>query len=256
MCLVVIAYRSHPRYPLIVAANRDEFHARPAQKLNWWPNAPDIMAGRDLQAGGTWLGLHRSGRFATVTNFRDAVPPKRGLASRGSLVSDFLESDLPESEFLTSVDVGNFAGFNLLAWDGDSLGYLSNRNGSGGEIAPGIYGLANATLDTPWPKVERSKELLGELITADEVNPSQLLRLLDDRRRANVRDVDAQGLPFEMAHALSAPFIVLPDYGTRCSTVVICDAQDNVVTTEKRFNADGSPSGQSDFRFQFSRASR
>lgn len=251
MCLVVLAYRVHPRYPLIVAANRDEFHARPAQKLNWWAGTADIMAGRDLQAGGTWLGLHRDRRFATVTNFRDAVPPQRGLSSRGTLVSGFLASDLPGTSFLDSIEVEKFAGFNLLAWDGESLSYLSNRNGSRGALGPGIYGLANARLDTPWPKVERSKSKLSQLLAAGDVNASRLLQLLDDRQRASVRDVDPQGLPFDKAHALSAPFIVLPDYGTRCSTVVICDDRRNVVVTEKRFNPDGSASGQSDFRFQF-----
>ena len=253
MCLVVIAYDAHPRYPLIVAANRDEFHARPAQKLHWWPATPDIVAGRDLQAGGTWLGMHRSGRFATVTNFRDAAPAKRGLSSRGSLVSGFLESELGIAAFLDSIDPDDFSGFNLLAWDGRELGYLSNRGNEGGQLEPGVYGLANAHLDAPWPKVSRTKAGLEALIETDEINTSRLLKLLDDRRRASVREVDTTtGLPFEKAHAYSAPFIVMPDYGTRCSTAVILDRAGNVQISEKRFNSDGSSSGQEDFRFQLS----
>lgn len=250
MCLVILAHRVHPDLPLIVAANRDEFHARPAQKMHWWVEKPDIVAGRDLQAGGTWLGVHRSGRFATVTNFRDAVPPSGRRASRGQLVTAFLESDRSPLEFLRSIDIGRYAGFNLLVTDGEELAYLSNRDGASGELGPGIYGVANATLDTPWPKVERTRAALEDLIAAGNVNETELLRLLEDRRPAPASEIDSGHLPFEKAHALSAPFIVLPDYGTRCSTVLTRDTGGRVRISERRFSPDGRSTGQSDVAFQ------
>ncbi len=249
MCLVLLAHRVHPSLPLIVAANRDEFHARPAQKMHWWVEKPDILAGRDLQAGGTWLGLDRSGRFATITNYRDAVPPSGRRPSRGELVTAFLESERPPLEFVRSIDGARYAGFNLLVADRDQVAYLSNRDGSSGALPPGIYGVANATLDTPWPKVERSRAELERLIRDGTVNETELLRLLSDRRRASARDVEPAGLPFEKAHALSAPFIVLPDYGTRCSTVLTRDTAGCVRVAEKRFSPGGRSTGQSDFVF-------
>jgi uncharacterized protein with NRDE domain len=250
MCLVLVAHRVHPGLPLIVAANRDEFHARPAQKMHWWVEKPDIIAGRDLQAGGTWLGVHRSGRFAAVTNFRDAVPPSGRRLSRGHLVTAFLESDRSPLDFVRSIDGRRYAGFNLLVADLEELAYLSNRDGASGELSPGIYGVANATLDTPWPKVEGTKAELARLIATGDVNETELLRLLDDRRRAPARDVHSGRLPFEKAHALSAPFIVLPDYGTRCSTVLTRDLENRVRISERRFSPDGRSTGQSDFNIQ------
>jgi uncharacterized protein with NRDE domain len=250
MCLVLLAHRVHPGLPLIVAANRDEFHARPAQKMHWWVEKPDIIAGRDLQAGGTWLGVHKSGRFATVTNFRDALPPSGRRSSRGHLVTEFLESDRSPLDFVRSIDGGRYAGFNLLVADREELAYLSNRDGASGELPPGIYGVANATLDTPWPKVERTKAELERLIANANVNESELLRLLEDRRPAPARDVESGRLPFEKAHALSAPFIVLPDYGTRCTTVLTRDTEGRVRISERRFSPDGRSTGQSDFNFQ------
>ncbi len=250
MCLVLLAHKVDPGLPLVVAANRDEFHARPAQKMHWWVENPDILAGRDLQAGGTWLGLHRNGRFATVTNFRDAVPASGRRRSRGQLITAFLECDQPPLDFVQSIDGARYAGFNLLVADRDELAYLSNRDGASGVLPPGIYGVANATLDTPWPKVQRTRAGLERLIRDGAVNETELLRLLDDRRRANARDVEAAGVPFEKAHALSAPFIVLPDYGTRCSTVLTRDTDGSIRIAEKRFSPDGRSSGQSDFCFQ------
>lgn len=250
MCLVLVAHRVHPRLPLIVAANRDEFHARPAQKMHWWVERPDLLAGRDLQGGGTWLGVARNGRMATVTNYRDAVPPAGRRPSRGGLVTGFLTSDHPPQDFVREIDATPYAGFNLLVADASGLAYLSNRNGGAAGLGPGIYGVANATLDTPWPKVERTKAALASLIEADDVNETTLLRLLDDRRRASAHDLDTAGLPFEKAHAISAPFIVLPDYGTRCSTVVIRDDTGQCRVVERRFTPDGRTAGEAAFTFQ------
>lgn len=254
MCLVVIAHRVSPEYPLIVAGNRDEFHARPAQAAHWWPDRPDVLGGRDLQAGGSWLAISRNGRFATVTNYRDLEPqaakPRRTLQSRGDLVTGFLQNDLPPKEYLQTIDGGGYGGFNLLVSDGHALAYLSNRSGACAQLEPGIYGLANESLDTPWPKVERSKSALQTLLETQTVNETQLLRLLEDRTRARSTEVDTTALPFDKAHALTAPFVVLPEYGTRCSTVVLRDGAGNVQLTEKRFTAAGVASGRSEFHYK------
>lgn len=212
-----------------------------------------MLGGRDLQAGGSWLALHRNGRFATVTNFRDAVPPVGNLASRGHLITAFLDSDAPPLDFVAAIDGERYGGFNLFVADDTKLAYLSNRDGGCRELPPGIYGLANATLDTPWPKVERSKAALRALIETDAINETNLLRLLGDRKKSRVDEVQADGLPFEKAHALTAPFVVLPDYGTRCSTIVFRDQGGSISMIEKRFAANGETLGQSDFRFDVAR---
>lgn len=252
MCLIIIAHCVSKDLPLVIAANRDEFHARPTQDADWWPDKPDILGGRDLQAAGTWLAVTRNGRFAAVTNYRDADQPQARLQSRGHLVTGFLDSDASPIDYVASLDGHRFAGFNLLVGDGDTLAYRCNRNGPGRELAPGIYAVANATLDTPWPKVERTKKALAELFDTGRVNETELLRLLDDRERARVTDVQTGGLPFDKAHALTAPFVVMPDYGTRSSTILTRASDDNVRFTEKRFDAAGRSTGQSNFRFTVS----
>jgi len=213
---------------------------------------PDILGGRDQQAGGTWLALHRNGRFATVTNFRDAVPTSAKLRSRGHLITEFLQSERSSSDYLKGVDADAYAGFNLLVADGNELAYLSNRGGGSKLLPPGIYGVANATLDSPWAKVERSKAAMSALIESDRANETNLLRLLDDRKKASVSEVETGRLGFKKAHAMTAPFIVQADYGTRCSTVLLRDNKDQSRFTELRFAADGTSSGRSDFRFDVS----
>ena len=250
MCLLVFALRTHPRLPLIVAGNRDEFHARPSQAAHWWPDTRDTLGGRDLQAGGTWLAVHRSGRFAAVTNHRDARRESAGLRSRGHLITGFLDTRTGATDYLQSIDGSAYAGFNLLVSDGHSAGYLSNRGGGLRELQPGIYGLSNATLDEPWTKVTRTRSRLAELIARDNVNESSLLRILGDRERASAEEVETNGLSFSMAHALTAPFIVHPEYGTRCSTVMTIDDAGKVRFLERRFGPDGRQSGESRYTFE------
>jgi len=250
VCLVVLAFNVQADNPLIVAANRDEFHARPTQEAGWWPDQPDIIAGRDLQAGGTWLGVQRNGRFATVTNYRDAENKHVGLRSRGHLVSEFLRGSLTPAAYLRGIDPDDYAGFNLLVTDGSTLAYLSNRGGGLQELEAGIYGLSNATLDTPWEKVARSKTRLAALLQTDQANESQLLRLLGDRDKGPIDEADSEHLPFATAHAITAPFIVTPAYGTRCSTVVRADRSGHWHFLERRFDAAGVSSGESRYSFR------
>jgi len=250
MCLLVFALQQHPRLPLIVAGNRDEFHARPTQPAHWWADQPDILGGRDLQAGGTWMAISRSGRFAAVTNFRDAQRESAKLRSRGHLIADFLQSDAAPLAYLQSVDGDRYAGFNLVVADSSAAAYLSNRGGGCRELPPGIYGLSNATLDSAWTKVTRSKARLATLIDTDSINDTTLLRLLNDHHRAAADEVESGELPFAMAHALTAPFIVMPDYGTRASTVLTVTSSGRVRLLERRFDPAGRSTGQSAFDFE------
>ncbi len=250
MCLLVFALHTHPRLPLIVAGNRDEFHERPTQTARWWADNRNILGGRDLQAGGTWLAVHRNGRFAAVTNHRDAHRESAGLRSRGGLVTGFLDGDAGALEYLDSIDRDAYAGFNLLVADSRSAAYLSNRGAGMRELPPGIYGLSNATLDEPWTKVTRSKSKLAGLIGEDNVNETSLLRMLADREKASAGEVRTNGLSFAMAHALTAPFIVHPEYGTRCSTVVTISDTGNARFVERSFDPDGRTSGEARFDFE------
>jgi len=249
MCLVVLGWRQHPDFPLIVAGNRDEFHSRPTKEAHWWPDKPDIVGGRDLQAAGTWLALHRNGRFATVTNFRDAALPAANMRSRGHLVTGFLEASDEPLGYLKGIDGTAYAGFNLLVSDGEMLAWLSNRGEGARILPPGVYGLSNALLDSPWHKVIRSKATLEQLIRNNKLNETELLRLLDDRIKAPVDEVVTDRLPFATAHSISAPFIVLPDYGTRSSSVALCNSAGSWTFRERRFDPGGEIIGDSSIRF-------
>ena len=249
MCLVVFAWKVHPDYPLILAANRDEYHARPAQEAHWWPDRPDILAGRDLQAGGTWLALSRSGRFATVTNYREAQKQRPGLRSRGEIATQYSGSNSSAYDFVAALDGDRYAGVSVLVADGDSICYRSNRNDTAVSLSPGIYGLSNASLDTPWSKLLRTKDALAERIADGNINPTELLRLLADRSPAPHEEIDAGAMPYKMARAVTAPFIVTDDYGTRCSTTVLVGAEGRIQFCERRYGPDGNKSGESTFDF-------
>ena len=189
MCLIAFAWRADPRYPLVVAANRDELHARPAAPAAFWSDldAPTLLAGRDLQAGGTWLGLTRAGRFAALTNVRE--PGRAGPAdppSRGALVLDFLRGSEPPAAFLAERDLSAYAGFNLLLGTPDELWSAGNRDPQPPRaLEPGVYGLSNAVLDAPWPKLTSARQALGQALSAGPT-PAALLELLADQHRPAV----------------------------------------------------------------------
>jgi uncharacterized protein with NRDE domain len=252
MCLIVFAWQAHPEYRLVMAANRDEFHCRPSQALHWWADDPDILAGRDLQAGGTWLASHRAGKFATVTNYREQQRTEARFRSRGELVTNFVTSNMTAEKFGNSVAGEQYAGFSLLAIDNDDLYYVSNRGDGPTLLAPGIYGLSNASLDTPWSKLLRSRERLRLLVDSGEVNEAALMHLMADREPAPVSGEVAAELPFEIARALTAPFIVSPDYGTRCSTSVMWSHSGTVALSERSFDAAGNATGDSRYSFETS----
>jgi uncharacterized protein with NRDE domain len=250
MCLLVLAWRAHPRYRLIVAANRDEYHERPTAPLAKWPEPNDILAGQDLRAGGTWFGLDRRHRFGAVTNFRELQRPRRSAPSRGGLVPAFLgQGDAPEV-FLArlEIDAPGYSGLNLLIGDTDQLWYASNRLDRFARPLPaGVYGLSNEFLDTPWPKLRRVRHRFDTWLATTAADPlADLFTLLADRTPA-LEGPPQSGLSPEWERTLSAPFVVHPTYGTRCSSVLLLEPSGAAVMAERRFDATGTPSGQTEF---------
>lgn len=253
MCLLAFAWMSHPRYRLVVAANRDEFHERPTAPLAWWDDEPRVLAGRDLAAGGTWLGVTRSGRFAALTNFRDLERQvDAGAPSRGTLAREYLAGDAAPADYARRLagSRDRYAGFNLLAAEPRGLHYVSNRGDAMPRaLAPGVYGLSNHELDTPWPKLVRSRERLAVAIRADEPDPAALFDLLADRDATPGQAQPSDALPPGLERALSAPFVVHPVYGTRCSTVLMATNDGHTVVIERRFDAAGRPLGATRVEF-------
>jgi uncharacterized protein with NRDE domain len=228
MCLIALAYKIHPRYPLIVAANRDEFLERPTEPAHFWKDAPDILAGRDERAGGTWMGITRKGRFAAITNYRDLRMKTTTGPSRGLLVREALEHGIDPGTTKT------YAGFNLIYGTVDGLRYHNNIEGTDEALQPGIHGLSNHFLDTPWPKVVKAKQELEHALSLPDTDlPEALFRLLADDATAPEQALPDTGLPLEMERAASSIFIRSAGYGTRCSTVVLMDAEGKVQFEER-----------------------
>lgn len=248
MCLVVFAWQQHADYPLILAANRDEFHARPAEPMAWWRDRRSILAGRDLQAGGTWLAVARNGRFATVTNYRENAT-STALRTRGEIVTRFLGSDDEADAFAGALDDDSYAGFSVLVKDRDQLIYKSNRGDAATRLNPGTFGLSNASLDTPWPKLVRTRGALETAVREERPSLDVLFDIVADREPAQEFETSAADLPFEMERAISAPFIVTPAYGTRCSTALLYRADGHIEIAERRFEPSGKMSGESRFVF-------
>lgn len=246
MCLIAVAWQSHPDYPLIVLANRDEFHARPAAPAQFWEESPAVLAGRDLSAGGTWLGVTRQGRFAALTNVREPGMAQ-GERSRGLIVSAYLQgNDSPEAYVAQVTAEGQaYSGFNLLACDGDSLWWTSNRGAGPRRLDPGVYMLSNHLLDTPWPKVELLRA--GLLAQLPHPAPEALLALLQDEREAADIDLPDTGIGLVMERMLSAPFIRSAHYGTRASTVLLA-GHARIRFVEQGHGPDG-PLARSEFAF-------
>ncbi|HUH66549.1 MAG TPA: NRDE family protein [Syntrophales bacterium] len=243
MCLIVLSYKAHDRYPLIVAANRDEFYERPSAPASLWDDASGVIAGRDLQRDGTWLGVKKTGGIAMLTNYRERPPFGRNAPSRGWLVRDFLIGDDDPQAYVERIrsEKDKYNGFNLIVGDQKGLFYYSNR-GEMRELSPGLYGLSNRLLDTPWPKTEWAKKAIRSLLTrSDEPGPEEIFEILKDRRKPDDSELPDTGVGLEWERILSSIFIASPVYGTRSSSVIMIDRKNHVRFIERVFDREPEP---------------
>ncbi|EIJ42138.1 hypothetical protein BegalDRAFT_1239 [Beggiatoa alba B18LD] len=241
MCLILLAYQTHPRYPLIIAANRDEFHARPTLAAHFWSDAPNLLAGRDLQNGGTWMGITQQGQFAALTNYREAQQtPSLPSYSRGLLVSDFLRTSQTLTAYITNClqQADLYKGFNLLLGNLQQLYYLSNRSAGYQLVPAGVHALSNHLLNTPWVKVQAGKNALQTLLNQD-FPLTALFDVLADRTPVADAQLPKTGVSLAWERLLSPRFIVSPEYGTRSSTVLRINTVGIVDFCERSFNATG-----------------
>ncbi len=238
MCLLFFAYDCHASHRLILAANRDEYFHRPTEKAHFWPTHPWVLAGRDLEMLGTWMGITRTGRFAALTNFRDPSAQIIDPKSRGKLVSDSLcLKDSPEEYMIkVSNNRSRYNPFNLLVGDSSKLLYLNKQSSKASVLLPGIHGLSNNFLDTPWPKVEKSKQALAHYLENQRlIEPQYLFEILADTELAQDDDLPKTGISQELERRLSSIFIQGVEYGTRSSTVLLIDRNNHVIFKEKSY---------------------
>jgi len=250
VCLIAFAWRSHPRYRLAVAANRDEYFGRPAAPAGFWDDHRNVLAGRDLEAGGTWLGITLNGRFAALTNYRNPADKKTGAPSRGALVADFLTGRTSAEEYVRLVEKrgADYNGFSLLVGDVGSMFFFSNRGDRATRVAPGVHGLSNHLLDTPWPKVEKAKAKFAALLDGT-FDPERAFGLLNDTERAPGGELPSTGVSLELEERLSAiRILAVGGYGTRCSTA-LCFGQDGRIEFHERsYSEEGGVSGTVSYR--------
>ena len=250
MCLIAFAWRSHPRYRLVVAANRDEYFGRPAAPAGFWDEQPNVLAGRDLEAGGTWLGITLDGRFAALTNYRNPADKKTGAPSRGALVADFLTGRMSSHEYAQLVEkrAADYNGFSLLVGDAASMFFFSNRGGRAARVAPGVHGLSNHLLDTPWPKVEKAKAGLLALLDGP-FDFEAAFGLLNDTGGAAGSELPSTGVSPEVEERLSAiRILAVGGYGTRCSTALCLGEDGRIEFHERSYTEQGGVSGTVGYR--------
>jgi uncharacterized protein with NRDE domain len=258
MCLILLALDTHPDYSLIVAANRDEFYDRSTARAAFWKDDPRVLAGRDLKAGGTWLGIDRRGRFAAVTNHRQGHREPGARRSRGHLVSDYLTERIGGRAHVERVEqeAAQYNGFNLIAGDVQALFYISNRDGGVRALKPGVYGLSNHLLDSPWPKVTAGKIGLSELLAGGGEMIPKLFELLSDRRQATDASLPRTGVSPEWERLLSSAFIATEAYGTRSSTVVLAGRDGGVTFVERSFGPGPALEGEIRYEYDIEREAR
>ncbi len=251
MCLILLAWRVHPNFPCVVAANRDEYFERPTASADWWSGQEGILAGRDLQAGGPWLGVTRSGRFAALTNFRDPAVYRMDAPSRGTLVTDFLTANWPTAEGLEEVARrgAQCNPFNLICSDGQTLGVYESTIQRARTLEPGVYALSNHLLDTPWPKVRQAKSQLRAAL--DELpQAAAMLDLLRDDEAAADGELPRTGVSLELERMLSSAFVRGESYGTRCSTIFTIAVDGTASFAEWGWSETGSLAGLARYHFQ------
>jgi uncharacterized protein with NRDE domain len=260
MCLILLAWHAHPDFPLVVAANRDEFFARPSAPAAYWEESPQVLAGRDLEAGGTWLGVSRQGRFAALTNYREGMrqdtQARQNPPSRGALVADFLTGSSDPEAYLAELarHGADYNGFNLFVGDHQQLAYYANRGKNACAprwLTPGVYGLSNHLLDTPWPKLASAKAAFAKAL-ADLPRQEPFFDLLADREIVADPHLPETGVPLDWERTLSAVFVSSPTYGTRASTLLTRHKDGLVTLDERSFGVGSTPLGETHERFQSS----
>jgi len=254
MCLILFAHKVHPDYSLILAANRDEYYHRPTSPLAFWDDEPDILAGRDLEAKGTWLGISRNGRLGALTNFRDTTPPDRNAPSRGSLVTDFLAGTATPKQYLQQIRIAGhrFNGFNLLVGDRENLCYYSNKGSDIHQFIPGIYGISTCLLGTQWPKISKGIAEISKLLSAhEEILPEDLLKLLLDRSCPPDDQLPRTGFDRDRERMFAPLFIQSEGYGTRASSVILITNAGKVTFIERTFVPNQPPDESNTRRFEF-----
>lgn len=240
MCLIAMALEHHPRYPLVVVANRDEHHLRPAKHAHWWPGGVNILAGKDLQAGGTWMGVNTEARWAAITNYREGVSPP-APRTRGELPIHYLAGGISPQGYLDEITsrAGEYGGFSLLLGKGSQVYYFSNRSPGLQKVSPGIHTLGNHLLDTPWPKAELARLKLSQALRMSELPIEDLLEVLASDTPFEDHELPVTGVGIALERVLSPPFIKGEDYGTRCTSVLLYDRDGTVTFAEQSFLPQG-----------------
>lgn len=252
MCLITFSYKENKKYPFILVANRDEFYNRPTADMQFWPDNEQLLAGRDLQQGGTWLGIHLSGRIAAITNYRKKnITKQKQLQSRGNIITAALNTTQTAGDFVfrQSELANQYNGYNLLNADKTGFYYSNNQADSAKKLSPGTYGLCNGCLDEPWPKLIAAKKALQQIVFAPHLTIDTLKNLLNDKARQANELLPQTGISLEWEKALSSQFIQLDTYGTRAKTIIIQDNEGITQILEQRFDATGWVS-ESSFRLK------
>jgi len=261
VCLIIFAHKADSRFPLVLAANRDEFFTRPTQQAAFWEtdnSSSGILAGKDLLAGGTWLGLSDSGRFSAVTNIRDPSQAEQAPLSRGELPLKFLQGEISANDYAQALTerFSQYAGFNLLLSDGKDMFYVNNLENLVSKLEPGIYGLSNGLLNSDWPKVNRGRDGLRQLLDKEpSLSTDQLINMMDHRELSADEDLPSTGVSLEIERALSSTFIMNTNrgYGTLCSTAIIASENGEIRFCEQNYDADGKATAR--HYYQFSKTS-
>ncbi|MDO6565196.1 NRDE family protein [Amphritea sp. 1_MG-2023] len=240
MCLILFAYHYHPEYKLILIANRDEFYHRPTRPMQYWPDQPHLLAGKNLEQGGTWLGLTRNGRFSALTNYRNGLLQPQGYRSRGHLPLDFLLSDQRCDAFIRHTNTQAFNGFNQLIDDGEQLCYLSNQADTLQPVPTGIHGISNAVFDTPWPKLVAAKQALKNTLDRQPFSADSLIQLMQDPTTYSDEELPNTGIAVALERQLSASFIRSEHYGTRATTALLIKHDGSTTVVEQNYDAQGT----------------
>ena len=238
MCILFIAVKQHPLYPLIIAANRDEFHARPTQAAHFWETNNRILAGKDLTAGGTWMGINTKGSIAALTNIRAPGKERKNAITRGELVANFISKNTSQSDYLQQLKISHdqYNGYNLLFGSINQLQVYNSFEDTAYELEDGVYGLSNASLNSPWPKLDIGRSALADYCShANILNHEHLFELLANKLPAKDEELPNTGISVELEKTLSSIFIISQEYGTRSSTILLVDNNQEVYWEERTF---------------------